>query len=679
MKIISRKRGSIFLVYCPKTKLYMKPVRPYVSIDETITANPNHVNFHKEIELINMNVLNFVEIRKIILLVVFFYTLLSTGQNHIIDSLTTLSRTEISDSLRVKVYGDLCWYYSAVEVDSSFHYGNLALDLSKKTNNIKGEAQAYNDFGIIYYKLSEFDKSISYYKKALVIREKLKDTLGIGSLYNKMGIAYQRIFKMDSALYYNTEALEIYQQAKNVKYAALIKNNIANIYFNLKQPRKALQEHLEVAEIRKDINDDYGLVHSYTNIGNSYLSLKDTLQSISYYKRGIDIAENNNYEPELAALYNNYGAILKDRNDFKNAIVYFEKSLELRKKIKDNYGVASVSLNLGDLYLSMNKLAESERYMRQGLFLAKKTNANELEMNSYKSLLSLFAFKKNTDSVLNYQKRYISAQDSILNTRITKEIAEIQEKYDTAQREKEIAQQKEQLLKNKLQIKNKNLISIILGFVILLLGMMAYGMYKRQKHKREEFKNKIALKEAQSYNKLQDQRLRISRDLHDNIGSQMTFIISSVENLKFLTKDMDQQFNEKFQQIIQFSKDTIAQLRDTIWAMNQNEISFENFESRILSFLEKAKLSDEKVNISFNSEISEPLFLTSIKGINLFRVVQEAINNALKHANASTINVNITKHNDNISIEISDNGKGFDIANIDAGFGLENMQKRIEY
>lgn len=615
---------------------------------------------------------------KFFLIVALFFGTTSFGQTKIIDSLTTLSKTKISDSLRVKVYGDLCWYYSTVSTDSSFYYGGLALELSKETKNIKGEAQAYNDFGIIYYKLSEFDKSISYYKKALLIRRELSDTLGIGSLYNKMGIAYQRTFKMDSALYYNTRALEIYQQAKNVKYAALIKNNIANIYFNLKQYKKALQEHLEVAEIRKDINDDYGLVHSYTNIGNSYLYLKDTLQSIDYYKRGIDISENNNYEPELATLYNNYGAILKDRNDFKNAIVYFEKSLALRKKIKDNYGVASVSLNLGDLYLSEGNFTKSEAYMRQGLYLAKKTNANELEMNSYKSLLSLFAFKKNTDSILNYQKLHIAAKDSILNTRITKEIAEIQEKYDTAEREKEIFQQKEQLLKNKLQIKNRNLYMTILGFIVLFLGLIAYGMYKRQIHKRREFKNKLALKEAQSYNKLQDQRLRISRDLHDNIGSQLTFIISSVENLKFLTKDMDQLFTDKFQQIIQFSKDTIGQLRDTIWAMNQNEISFENLESRMLSFLDKAKLSNEKVKINFNSEITEPLFLTSVKGINLFRVVQEAINNALKHADASTINISVIQKSEIISIEISDDGKGFDITSIGAGFGLENMQKRIE-
>ena len=133
----------------------------------------------------------------------FFFCFIGFSQQKIIDSISLLIKTPINDSLKIKAYGDLCWYYGNVSIDSAFHYGELALDLSKKTKNIKGEAQAYNDIGILYYKLSNFDESISYYKNALLIRKNLKDTLGIASLYNKMGISYQRIFKMDSAIYFN--------------------------------------------------------------------------------------------------------------------------------------------------------------------------------------------------------------------------------------------------------------------------------------------------------------------------------------------------------------------------------------------------------------------------------------------------------------------------------------------
>lgn len=601
-----------------------------------------------------------------------------SAQTKIIDSITTLLKTPLSDSIRVKAYGDLCWYYGAISLDSAFYYGNLALDLSKTTKNLKGEAQAYNDLGILLYKTSDFNGALSYYKKALVIRTESRDSLGMGSIFNKMGIAYQRIFKMDSAIFFNTKALEIYEKYNNVRYVALIKNNNANIYFNLKQYNKALNEHLEVAEIRSRIQDNFGLVHSYTNIGNSYLYLKDTTESVNYYIKGIEIAEENNYEQELSTLYNNYGAILKDRNDFDAALVMFYKSLVLREKLNDSYGIASVELNLGDLLLSTGKINEAEEKLRKGLLLAKKINAHELEMNSYKSMLSFFAFKKNTDSVLQYQKLYSEAQDVIFNSRVTKEIAEIEEKYETEKRDKEIAQQKEQLLKNELEIQNKNLYSILLGAGILILLIISFGLYKRQQHKKREFQNKLALKEAQTYSQLQDQRLRISRDLHDNIGSQLTFIISSIGNLKFQTSEENIGLKDKLTEINNFASSTIAQLRDTIWAMNKNELSFEDLKGRILSLFEKAKSATNAIKFKFESSVSSDIIFSSVVGINLFRAIQEAINNAIKYAKASEITLNIIETNTTIQFEIFDNGKGFNIETVTLGNGLENMDKRVQ-
>jgi signal transduction histidine kinase len=601
----------------------------------------------------------------------------SHSQQKLIDSLKALVKTNITDSVKIKAYGDLCWYYSGISTDSAFYYGNIALDLSKKTNNLIGEAQAYNDFGIIHYKLSNFDTSNTYYKKALVIRLKNKDTAGIGSLYNKMGIAYQRIFKMDSAIYYNTKALEIFESLKNEQYVALIKNNIANIYFNLKQYQKALNEHLDVAKIREQINDEFGLVQSYTNIGNSYLFLKDTLKSTINYKKGIEIAEKNNYEQELSTLYNNYGTILNNQKQFDEAITLFKKSLRLREKLNDSYGIASVSQNIGDLYLTTGKTKEAELNIRRGLLLAKKTNAKELEMKAYKALVSFFAVQKNTDSILYYQKLYTIAQDSIFNSRVTKEVAEIQEKYDTSQREKEIAQQKEELLKNELEIKNKNLTAILLGSGLLVFTIISFGLYKRQQHKKREYKNKLALKEAQTYSKLQDQRLQISRDLHDNIGSQLTFIISSIDNLKFLTDATNEKLRTKLSEINQFATSTIGQLRDTIWAMNKNEISFENFQSRLLSFIEKAKTVATQIQFHFKSDVHSKIVFSSIKGMNIFRVFQEAINNTIKYAEATEINLHISENKETIEFEISDNGKGFNINTVEQGNGLENMQRRI--
>lgn len=600
----------------------------------------------------------------------------------IIDSLKRVIQSKPSDSIKIKAYGDLCWYYRNISTDSAFVYGNLALKLSKKNNNSSGEAQAYNDLGILFYDTSNFNKAISYYKKAMLYREGVNDSMGMASVYNKLGIAYQRIFKMDSAIYYATHALKIYESKNHVQYAAIIKNNIANIHQDLKQYDKALKVHLEVADIRKKIKDLNGLTYSYTNIGNAYLYLKDTAQALSYYHEGIEIAESNNFKGELATLYNNIGSVYKGQNKFNKAIKAYDNALDIRKALNDNYGVASTATNLGSLYLASSDLGKAEQNLRFGLNISKQIEAKELELTAYGSLLSYFAFKKNTDSILHYQNVYNTTQDAMFSDRITKQVAEIQEKYDAAEREKEILEQRANIAEKELHINQKNTQIIGLGILALVIAALGYLLFNQQKLKNNQLKKESELKEAlvriETQNRLQEQRLRISRDLHDNIGAQLTFIISSIDNLKYGFKITNNKLNTKLGFISSFTKDTIYELRDTIWAMNKNEISLEDLQARISNFVDKASVSSNNTNFNFNIDESLPndIQFTSVQGMNIYRIIQESVNNAIKYANANHINVDIKKESDSLQFNIIDDGDGFDENKTASGNGLNNIKKR---
>ena len=111
--------------------------------------------------------------------------------------------------------------------------------------------------------------------------------------------------------------------------------------------------------------------------------------------------------------------------------------------------------------------------------------------------------------------------------------------------------------------------------------------------------------------------------------------------------------------------------------MNKNEISLEDLHARILSFIEKAKTVTENINFDIQHEIDEKITFSSIKGMNIFRVIQEAINNSIKYANASKVEIVIVKKEEKLLISIKDNGVGFDINTIDLGNGLSNMEKRM--
>ncbi|NJN50075.1 MAG: hypothetical protein HC798_02135 [Polaribacter sp.] len=134
---------------------------------------------------------------------------------------------------------------------------------------------------------------------------------------------------------------------------------------------------------------------------------------------------------------------------------------------------------------------------------------------------------------------------------------------------------------------------------------------------------------------------------------------------------------DKIGNISSFTSQTIHELRDTIWAMNKNEISLEDLQARILSFTQKAKTAVPQINFTIHNNVNTNEIFSSVVGINIFRVVQEAINNAIKYADAKNIEVNLEFDNQLFTASILDDGKGFDLQTVTLGNGLSNMEKRM--
>ncbi|GGD12747.1 tetratricopeptide repeat-containing sensor histidine kinase [Hyunsoonleella pacifica] len=619
----------------------------------------------------------------IILTILSFYC---SSQNNlkIIDSLKLVIESKPNDSIKIKTYSDLCWYYGRVSNDSALYYGNLALELSKNTRNIVGEAQAYNDLGIIHAYGSNHDESIILYHKSLKIRKVLKDSFGMASIYNKLGFSYHKKFQMDSCLKYNIKALDVYKAIKSERHVFLTKGNIAALYEEMKQYDNALKIHFQTLEISKSIEDSLGLAKVYSNIGNTYLSLNDTIKGSKYYDKALDISENNNYSRVLANLYYNYGKIKENKKAFNEAQVFYQKSYQASEEINDDFGRANALLSIGEVYTKTSNYRKAKEKLYKGLKLSKKIKSKKHEHVAYNYLFNHYSKTVNADSIIYYHNEFNRLKDSIYSDRVTKEIAEVQERYNTAEREKEILTQRADIAEKELNINRKNTQLIGLGLLAVVISLLGYLLFKQQKLKNEQLKKEGELKEAlikiETQNKLQEQRLRISRDLHDNIGAQLTFIISSIENLQYGFNIKNEKLNKKLVSISAFTKDTIYELRDTIWAMNKSEISLEDLQTRISNFVEKADKHSEVIQFQFllSDNIVDEIIFTSVKGMNIYRIVQEAIHNSIKYADAKNISVKVSKESNQLCIDIVDDGKGFDVNGVSDGNGLNNMRKRAK-
>jgi signal transduction histidine kinase len=248
-------------------------------------------------------------------------------------------------------------------------------------------------------------------------------------------------------------------------------------------------------------------------------------------------------------------------------------------------------------------------------------------------------YREMKDSSAFYLNQYSNLKDEKLKASVLEQTSELETKYQTAEKEK-------QLLQKEAETKKKTTTIIILSLLTFFIAIVGFLIYRQQRLKntqqKQEFELQTAIAQIENQNKLHEQRLSISRDLHDNIGAQLTFIISSVENLKFGFPTMDVSVKNHLSRISDFTKTTIVELRDTIWAMNANEFTFDDLSSRIYNFIEKAQTAKENTTFKFTIDESlKAITFSSLEGINLYRTIQEAVNNAIKYADATEITVQV--------------------------------------
>jgi signal transduction histidine kinase len=421
-------------------------------------------------------------------------------------------------------------------------------------------------------------------------------------------------------------------------------------------------------------------IHTLANLNGMNGNFSEALK---LDEEGLKICEKIKSNDLKATFLDNKANCFMFSNQLDSAKYYFNECLKLdligknEKQISDSYA------NLAQLAIFYKNDADVKSYTEKSISIAQNVNYHPGIAKNYNLLIDFYKTKGDYKNAYEYSNKYQSVYKSLINDRKEIAAAEFKTIYETEKKEKELLISKTKIAESELQIKKKNAQFQILSLVSLALIAIGYLIYRQQKLKNkqqeQEFQLKSAIKEIETQNKLHEQRLSISRDLHDNIGAQLTFVISSVDNLKFGNQISDSKIVTQLTKISDFTKSTIIELRDTIWAMNSSEFSFEDLRSRIFNFIEKAKIAQEDITFKFNVDESlNAIKFSSIIGINLYRTIQEAINNAIKYSDATKIVVNVINGSNKIKIEIQDNGKGFDIENIDFGNGLNNMKKRIE-
>lgn len=615
-------------------------------------------------------------IKVLLSILLFISANLHAQDRKLLDSLETLVKSNTSDSIKLIAYGDLCYNYGFVDFDKALAYGKEALAMAQKLNNQKAIALAYSDLGNCYTRVNKLTEALVFHKKAYGLRMQLGlDLKAAGSLSN-IAIIYKQQGKFKESAEYMMRALRIYESKNDSVMMALVKGNLANLYLNtnkLKIAKKYLDESFQIAK-SKQIKSLLATGHSsYTEY---YILMKKFDLALSNGMQSAAILEKQNKRTDLAIIYNSIGQIYYEKREFGKAMEYYEKSLSIRKELGDEMGIASCYKNMGICQTEQKNYKAAEDNYKAALVLFKKNNTKEYLNECNKLLADLYEKQNKYDKAIYYLKEGKKIEDSVYNRDTEAKLNELNIQYETEKKENLLKIQAYELSKR------NTYLFVALGLLVLSV-LIAYLLMANMRFKQSVKLQKEILKQQDLATKgiieaEERERKRIASDLHDGIGQMFSAVRM---NLSSISTDIDFKNTDKkilYDKTIGLVDESCKEVRAISHNMMPNVLLRSGLASAVRDFI--SKIDDSVLKVSLETYGLNDRLDSNIETV-LYRVIQESVNNVIKHSGANQLDIQINVEENEITVTIEDNGKGFDTSNKDnfSGIGLKNIITRVEF
>ncbi len=392
------------------------------------------------------------------------------------DSLRAALKDAKHDSVRIEILNKLAFEVRPKQPKEAEDYAMQALMLARKTNN-KGEtARSAHSLGTIYYLHAKYPEALQYYLESIRIRESQNDSSNLAKGYN----------------------------------------NIALVYYEMGNPTESLKFHLKSVVIKKSRNDQKGLASSYGNIGNLYYEMGQQLNKRKEFKKADSIfdvclkyhvdalkiqeeqvqknPDNVNLQAGLAGTYNNIGnvyfekALLNDNNStlLELALDFHNKAIAIQEPIEDDRGLSHSYINMAGIYDKQKKFDKAVETYNKALKLLEGSGMREELKTIYEGLAAMYESKGDHKMALMYYKMFTNEKDSIFSIEQSRQFDELQLRYDTEKKERELDNknsklriQQEQIEKGQLQERNLLVGIFSVSAVVVLIGILLFVIWNR--------------------------------------------------------------------------------------------------------------------------------------------------------------------------------------------------------
>jgi two-component system, NarL family, sensor kinase len=506
------------------------------------------------------------------------------------------------------------------------------------------EASAYYSLGMDFILTSDFINAAKYFTTALDIAEKNNLYLIQAQAYNGLGKIYSTNKQFDKAIECRKKTIEIGEKYNLKKPVAVAKYNLAGAYLSLgyNNPdtvKLALGLQLNALKILKDLKDTATIINFSNGISQAYTDAKQYDAALAILDEASEMVKVSGKEQDFVTLYIRYGVVYQTQKKYNEALKYYLKGLQLSLKYKLPQWTYNYYSTIAETY--------------EGLGDYKKAN--------------------------EYNKLYSELHESIINKENFAAAADIQNKYEREKKEKEI------IKLEATNVEKSNLNKILIGstLALLALGFLGYRNFRnRQKLQQSKIIELEKDKQLQSVDAMlkgqEDERNRIAKDLHDGLGGMLSGVKMSFTNMKD-NLIMSSENVGVFEQSISQLDVTIAELRKIAHNLMPEALVKFGLNDAIKDFCTSIQ-SGTHINIIYEN-LGEVRKLDNTANTYIYRIIQELINNAVKHGNPKQILVQMTTTLNKILITVEDDGKGIDTTKqaISKGIGITNIEHRVNY
>ncbi len=525
--------------------------------------------------------------------------------------------------------------------DSLEYYYKQALGLAIKSNDVNNEIKARRTYGIKLFLNGQSDAAATIMLDGLRKAEKLPPTEALSMLY----------------------------------YA------IAQVYSKNKYPQVSRGYLLNGINVAININNHSALADGYNRLGIDYERGNLLDSALYYYESALHVNEKDS-TLKLGEAYSleNVAGIYMQRKDPATALAYMKKALQIKAGIGKKLDLILAYINIAETYGELKQYDSAITYAQKTLAGAREINYKDLESYVNSFLAGIYEVKGDYKKALAFHKTYSSLKDSILTETKSRQLADADKKFETEKKEKRILDLSQRATIQNLKIKQRNILLYLIIGLFMVAGVVAYLFYNRKKLKAEarlqtEINKQQAITTREILNAEEKERKRIAADLHDGVGQLLSASLMNL-NAFFARKNIDKNADADAERVMRLVTDSYDELRSISHQMMPKALAKSGLETAVQELV--SGIEPDKLSVSFECSGLGSRLSEETESV-LYRVIQESVNNVIKHANAQKLDIQIHKDEDGISVTIEDDGKGFDPRNLKkTGIGLKNIYSRVQ-